>query len=408
MLPRRSRAHPRTSSWRTNVSEPQTTTATPGAHMAAELASQPETWARAADLRDEQALLPASGARIAVVGCGTSWFIAQSYAWLREAGGHGETDAFAASEAFVDRGYDAVVALTRSGTTTEVLELVERLRGRGAHRRRHRRRDLAARRPRRRRGDPAVRRRAVGRADPVRHHRPRPLPRLARRGPRRRRSPMPSAPSPRTLDPALVDAEQFTFLGRGWTVGLAHEAALKMREAVAVVDRVVPVDGVPPRPDLDRRARPGHLALRRGARRPRRRGRRDRCALRGRHARPDGRARPGPARRPRARPRPRPRPRRAAQPHPLGHPRGADARPGSGSTAPAPSAPARPVLAFDVGGTDTKSALIDGDGRVLGLRRTPTPPTRERTAEAVVAARRGARPRAPRRRTRRAAGRRRA
>lgn len=30
------------------------------------------------------------------------------------------------------------------------------------------------------------------------------------------------------------------------------------------------------------------------------------------------------------------------------------------------------VLAFDVGGTDTKSALVDGDGRVLGLRRTAT------------------------------------
>src|ERR671913_49849 len=33
------------------------------------------------------------------------------------------------------------------------------------------------------------------------------------------------------LDPELVGAEQFTFLGREWTVGLAHEAALKMRES---------------------------------------------------------------------------------------------------------------------------------------------------------------------------------
>ncbi|MBT2484176.1 MULTISPECIES: ROK family protein [unclassified Microbacterium] len=32
-----------------------------------------------------------------------------------------------------------------------------------------------------------------------------------------------------------------------------------------------------------------------------------------------------------------------------------------------------PVLAFDVGGTDIKSALFDADGRALGLRRTPTP-----------------------------------
>ena len=35
--------------------------------------------------------------------------------------------------------------------------------------------------------------------------------------------------------------------------------------------------------------------------------------------------------------------------------------------------PGDAVLAFDVGGTDTKSALVDASGRVLGLRRTPTP-----------------------------------
>ncbi|MFC6933956.1 SIS domain-containing protein [Actinomadura yumaensis] len=33
------------------------------------------------------------------------------------------------------------------------------------------------------------------------------------------------------LPRGAAEAEQFTFLGRGWTVGLAHEAALKMREA---------------------------------------------------------------------------------------------------------------------------------------------------------------------------------
>jgi fructoselysine-6-P-deglycase FrlB-like protein len=31
----------------------------------------------------------------------------------------------------------------------------------------------------------------------------------------------------------LADAEQFTFLGTGWTVGLAAEAALKLREAAS-------------------------------------------------------------------------------------------------------------------------------------------------------------------------------
>ena len=52
--------------------------------------------------------------------------------------------------------------------------------------------------------------------------------------------------------------------------------------------------------------------------------------------------------------------------------------------APAPLGPGEVVLAFDVGGTDTKSAIVDADGRVLGLRRTPTPLDGDRTAEAVV------------------------
>ena len=49
-----------------------------------------------------------------------------AYAVLRERAGHGETDAFAASEFPEGRGYDRVLALTRSGTTTEVLDLLGR------------------------------------------------------------------------------------------------------------------------------------------------------------------------------------------------------------------------------------------------------------------------------------------
>ena len=43
-----------------------------------------------------------------------------------------------------------------------------------------------------------------------------------------------------------------------------------------------------------------------------------------------------------------------------------------------------PVLAFDVGGTDTKAALFDTTGRMLGLSRTPTPHRGTDTAEAVL------------------------
>ncbi|UOQ88363.1 ROK family protein [Agromyces endophyticus] len=47
--------------------------------------------------------------------------------------------------------------------------------------------------------------------------------------------------------------------------------------------------------------------------------------------------------------------------------------PMGGANGPAPLGPGAAVLAFDVGGTDTKSGLVDASGRVLGLRRTPTP-----------------------------------
>src|SRR5215470_14387716 len=97
---------------------------------ATEIDSQPSCWRRAAALLPEvSGLLPRPGERVAAVGCGTSWFIAQSYAAAREAAGHGETDAFAASEMPVGRRYDRVLALTRSGTTTEVLRLLARIAG---------------------------------------------------------------------------------------------------------------------------------------------------------------------------------------------------------------------------------------------------------------------------------------
>ncbi|MFF2275368.1 ROK family protein [Agromyces sp. NPDC058126] len=53
-------------------------------------------------------------------------------------------------------------------------------------------------------------------------------------------------------------------------------------------------------------------------------------------------------------------------------------------TAP-PLGPGAAVLAFDVGGTDTKSAMVDASGRVLGLRRTPTARDAGDAAGAVAA-----------------------
>lgn len=207
-----------------------TQTQQPGAFMAAEIASQPETWATVAQMSDAQAQLPRTGERVAVIGCGTSWFMAQSYAHLRESTGQGVTDAFAASEAFVDRGYDAVVALTRSGTTSEVLEIIERLRGSvktvGVI------------------GDPESP--LPGMVDeaillPFADEQSVVQTRFATTALALFRASL-GVDLSRAIDDAhtavteelpeeLLTAEQVSFLGRGWTVGLAHEAALKMREA---------------------------------------------------------------------------------------------------------------------------------------------------------------------------------
>jgi fructoselysine-6-P-deglycase FrlB-like protein len=209
-------------------------------------------------------VLPVRGERVAVIGCGTSWFVGQAYAALRERAGAGETDAFAASEAPVGRRYDRVVALSRSGTTTEVVDLLRRFKGRVPTT------VITA--------DPAT---PVARladhvavlafADEVsvvqtrfattalavlRAHLGEDLAGAIADARRAVVEPLP-------LD--VVGAEQHTFLGQGWTYGLAQEAALKMREAaggwteaypsmeyrhgpisIATPGRVVWVFGTPP------------------------------------------------------------------------------------------------------------------------------------------------------------------
>jgi fructoselysine-6-P-deglycase FrlB-like protein len=97
--------------------------ATSEPYLVAEIETQPDDWAAARGLAKEyESALPAAGERVAVLGCGTSLFMARAIAAAREAAGLGLTDAWPASEHRLDRGYDRVIAITRSGTTTEVVE----------------------------------------------------------------------------------------------------------------------------------------------------------------------------------------------------------------------------------------------------------------------------------------------
>ncbi|HXJ65986.1 MAG TPA: sugar isomerase, partial [Actinomycetota bacterium] len=90
-----------------------------------EIGSQPACWRTAVGVASASDTdLPVRGQTVAAVGCGTSLYVSRAYAVLREASGHGVTDAFAASEFPEGRRYDRVVAITRNGTTTKVLRLM--------------------------------------------------------------------------------------------------------------------------------------------------------------------------------------------------------------------------------------------------------------------------------------------
>jgi glucosamine--fructose-6-phosphate aminotransferase (isomerizing) len=193
-----------------------------------EIASQPETWARAAGV--DGAALVAPGERVLVLGCGTSWFMAQSLAELRESAGFGETDAVCASEFVPRRRYDRVIAITRSGTSTEVLEALRQV-PHGTHRvavtavdgepvdglvEERILLDFADERSVVQTRFPttllAVARGAYG--EDLSH--------LVADGEAALAADLPSEPA---------NTDHLVFLGTGWTVGLAHEAALKVREA---------------------------------------------------------------------------------------------------------------------------------------------------------------------------------
>ncbi|MFJ8050433.1 SIS domain-containing protein [Streptomyces luteogriseus] len=200
-------------------------------HVEDELTSQPECWARAASQAPRFVkVLPAPGERVAIVGCGTSYFMAQAAAALREGAGQGETDAFAASEFPHGRHYDRVVALTRSGTTTEVLDLLGRLKGSTPTT------AITA--------DPDTPVRTAADALAVldfADERSVVQTRFATTALTLLRAHLGLHPDTAVTDArtalaeslpeGIVECGQFTFLGRGWTVGLANEAGLKMREA---------------------------------------------------------------------------------------------------------------------------------------------------------------------------------
>ena len=200
-------------------------------YLTEEIASQPKCWTKAIELAPSaQPALPRPGERVAAIGCGSSLNVARCYAALRESAGQGETDAFPASEVPATRRYDRLVFISRTGTTTEVLDAL-----------RQAPRDV---------GTVAVT------ADPEA-----PLARQADRvvlldfaaersvvssrfitssivllrahlGEDVRELPGQVASElGRPLPSGLAEHSEFTFLARGWAAGVADEAALKLREA---------------------------------------------------------------------------------------------------------------------------------------------------------------------------------
>src|SRR5260370_6385651 len=96
-------------------------------YLTDEIASQPECWAKAIEMADAAvSALPGPGERVASIGCGSSLNVARCYALLREAAGHGETDAFPAAEVPATPRSDRLVYISRTGTPTEVLDALRR------------------------------------------------------------------------------------------------------------------------------------------------------------------------------------------------------------------------------------------------------------------------------------------
>lgn len=197
----------------------------------AEIDSQPAVWRRALTLLPDIApVLARPGERMLVIGCGTSAFIAESFAQLRESAGLGETDAAYASEPRPPRPYDAVVALSRSGTTTEVIDALTALPD-GV-------RKIVvtgvADSPCALLADEVVLLDFADEQSVVQTRFPTTVLAVARAAFGEDLTALPdrAAEVLATAAPELETSfDHFVYLGRGWTYGLAQEAALKIREA---------------------------------------------------------------------------------------------------------------------------------------------------------------------------------
>jgi fructoselysine-6-P-deglycase FrlB-like protein len=207
--------------------------------IAVELASQPACWERAVEVSiAAREALPADGERVGVAGCGTSLFIGRAFAALREGRGRGETDAFPASEFPVGREYDRIVAISRSGTTSEVVHLLERF-------------DSVPRTVVTADADsPAADLAEASIALDFADERSVVQTRFATSALALFRAHLgedlagPIADAAQVLagplEPEPTAFDQAVFLGHGWTVGLAEEAALKLREASQTFSEAYP------------------------------------------------------------------------------------------------------------------------------------------------------------------------
>lgn len=198
---------------------------------AEEIFSQPAVWARALECvgsADQFFGLP--GERVLFIGCGTSAFVAHSLAILRENSSLGVSDYAYASEWKGTRTYDRVVAISRSGTTTEVIDALDRI---GPYTSRVAITGVKEQ-PINQMVDAALVLDFADEQSVVQTRFPTSVLLLARATFGADVAGLPAEAEQelsRPLDIPVENFDQFVYLGSDWTLGFAEEAALKIREA---------------------------------------------------------------------------------------------------------------------------------------------------------------------------------